>query len=33
MDAIHYKVRSEDRIIKKAAYIAIGINLEGLKEV
>lgn len=33
MDAIHYKVRSEGRIINKAAYIAIGINLEGVKEV
>ena len=33
MDAIHYKVRSEGRIINKAAYVAIGINLEGIKEV
>lgn len=33
MDAIHYKVRSEGRIINKAAYVAIGINLEGVKEV
>jgi len=33
MDAIHYKVRSEGRIIKKAAYTAIGVNLEGFKEV
>lgn len=33
IDAIHYKVRSEGRIINKAAYIAIGINLEGVKEV
>ncbi len=33
MDAIHYKVRSEGRIINKAAYIAIGISLEGVKEV
>ncbi|MPM47942.1 IS256 family transposase ISCob1 [bioreactor metagenome] len=33
MDAIHYKVRSEGRIINKAAYIAIGISLEGIKEV
>lgn len=33
MDAIHYKVRSDGRIINKAAYIAIGINLEGIKEV
>ncbi|MGL5346816.1 MAG: IS256 family transposase [Peptostreptococcaceae bacterium] len=33
MDAIHYKVRSEGRIINKAAYIAIGVNLEGVKDV
>lgn len=33
MDAIHFHVRSEGRIIKKAVYIAIGINMEGFKEV
>ena len=33
MDAIHYKVRSEGRILSKAAYTAIGVNLEGIKEV
>lgn len=33
MDAIHYHVRSEGRIVKKAVYIAIGINLDGRKEV
>lgn len=33
MDAVHYKVRVEGRIINKAAYVAIGINLEGAKEV
>jgi len=33
MDAIHYKVRSEGRIVSKAAYTAIGVNLDGLKEV
>ena len=33
MDAIHYHVRSEGQIIKKAVYIAIGINLEGKKSV
>lgn len=33
VDEIHYKVRSEGRIINKAAYIAICINLEGVKEV
>lgn len=33
MDAIHFHVRSEGQIIKKAVYIAIGINMEGMKEV
>ena len=33
LDAIHYHVRSEGQIVKKAVYIAIGINMEGIKEV
>ena len=33
MDAIHYNVRCEGRIVKKAVYIAIGINKDGIKEV
>jgi len=33
MDAIHFHVRSEGRIIKKAVYIAIGINMEGFRDV
>jgi len=33
LDAIHYHVRSEGRIIKKAVYIAIGIDLDGKKDV
>ena len=33
MDAIHYNVRCEGRIVKKAVYIAIGINMDGMKEV
>ena len=33
MDAIHFHVRSEGQIVKKAVYIAIGINMGGLKEV
>ena len=33
MDAIHYHVRSEGQIVKKAVYIAIGIDLEGKKDV
>ena len=33
MDAIHFHVRSEGRIVKKAVYIAIGIGMDGLKDV
>ena len=33
MDAIHYHVRSEGQIVKKAVYIAIGIDLDGRKDV
>ncbi|WKY46136.1 IS256 family transposase [Eubacteriaceae bacterium ES2] len=33
LDAIHFHVRSEGRIIKKAVYIAIGINMEGFRDV
>ena len=33
MDAIHYHVRSEGRIVKRAVYIAIGINMAGIKDV
>ena len=33
MDAIHFHVRIEGRIVKKAVYIAIGIGMNGLKDV
>ena len=33
MGAIHYHVRSEGQIVKKAVYIAIGIDLDGRKDV
>lgn len=33
LDAIHYHVRSEGQIVKKAVYIAIGITLDGKKDV
>ena len=33
LDAIHYHVRSEGQIVKKAGCIAIGINLDGRKDV
>ena len=33
MDAIHYKVREDKQVVIKAAYVVIGINLDGKKEV
>lgn len=33
MDAIHYHVRNEGRIVKRAVYIAIGIDMSGRKDV
>jgi putative transposase len=33
LDAIHYKVRCEGHITSKASYMAIGIDLEGKKDV
>ncbi len=33
LDAIHYHVRSEGQIVKKAVYIAISIDLDGKKDV
>lgn len=33
MDAIHFHVREENRTVKKAVYVAIGIRLDGTKEV
>lgn len=33
MDAIHFHVRNEGRIVKRAVYIAIGIDMEGRKDV
>ena len=33
LDAIHYHVRSEGQIVKKAVYIAIGIDCTGKKDV
>jgi transposase-like protein len=33
LDAIHFHVRSEGRVIKKAVYIAIGIDMEGYRDV
>lgn len=33
LDALVLKVRSEGKVINKSAYLAIGINMEGLKDV
>lgn len=33
LDAIHYHVQSEGQVVKEAVYIAIGINLDGRKDV
>lgn len=33
MDAIHFHVRSEGQIIKKAVYIAIGVQMDGVRDV
>ena len=33
LDAIHYHVRSEGQIVKKAVYIALAIDLDGHKDV
>lgn len=33
MDAIHFHVRSEGQIIKKAVYVAIGIRIDGIRDV
>lgn len=33
LDAIHLKVREQGTVVKKAAYIAIGIDLDGQKDV
>ena len=33
LDAIHYKVRQDGKIINKAVYVVLGINLNGFKDV
>lgn len=33
LDAIRVKVRQDNRVINKAVYMAVGINMDGLKEV
>ena len=33
LDAIHFKVKEEGRIVSKAVYCVIGVNREGLKDI
>lgn len=33
IDAVHFSVREENRVVKKAAYIVLGVNKEGYKEI
>ena len=33
LDAVHFKVKQENRIITKAAYVALAITMDGLKDV
>ena len=33
MDAVHFHVREDNRTVKKAVYVAIGIKLNGKREV
>jgi len=33
MDAIHYKVRDEGRILNRAAYVVLGVTLDGSKDI
>ena len=33
MDAIHYKVREDNRYVTKAAYVVLGITMDGRKDI
>lgn len=33
MDAIHYKIREDHQIVSKAAYVVIGVNADGYKDI
>ena len=33
IDAVHFSVREDNRVVKKAAYVVLGINSEGYKSV
>jgi len=33
MDAIHYKIREDNHILSRAAYVILGVNLDGNKDI
>lgn len=33
MDAIHYKIREDNHVLNRAAYVVLGVNLEGNKDI
>lgn len=33
MDAIHYKVKENHQYVTKAAYVVLGINMDGCKDI
>lgn len=33
MDAIHYKIREDSHILNRAAYVVLGVNIEGNKDI
>lgn len=33
MDAIHYKIREDGRILNRAAYLVLGVTLDGTKDI
>ena len=33
MDAIHYKVKEDYRYVTKAAYVVLGITIDGRKDI
>lgn len=33
LDAVHFKVREDNRVVSKAAYVVLGVNADGFKDV
>ena len=33
MDAIYYKVKDDGRIINRAAYVVLGVTIDGYKDI